>query len=410
MRGEHGALRKVDLRPLASAGFLCVAMTATTLSACAERAPGERSAAAGDGAQPGAGALAAEMSRRPKVEYLNVSDDDRCTECRIELVREVVLGTAEGPGIIEDELGSRAIRDERGRYYLIGNYSRYIKVYSARGAYLTTIGRAGEGPGEYSGIGVIRPVSGDTLYVFDQPLSRYTVLGPSYEVVRTARLAIPPYIELVIVNDSQMVFNSPVHTPDRIGLPLHLLNMQGEVIRSFGSTTGAFSLEVPSADSRAVARAGPDRVWSAYRNQYAVELWDTAGNLLRVIRRNVDWFPPQLKRVERGATPAAPRPGLMDIRQDARGRLWVLTTVADEEWREAVKPGGPHGEQVTDWKRYRDIVIEVLDPVQGRLLASRRAPEEFGGRFVDDERVGGVFTEADGTPFFGVWRLRLVQP
>jgi len=64
--------------------------------------------------------------------------------------------------------------------------AKQIRVFSGAGAHLRTLGRAGEGPGEFAGISWIQR-SNDTLIVYDVGQRRITLLGLDGEVFATIR-------------------------------------------------------------------------------------------------------------------------------------------------------------------------------------------------------------------------------
>jgi hypothetical protein len=252
----------------------------------------------------------------------------------------------------------------------------------------------------------VRVSAGDTVHVFDANNLTHSVFSPSLQFVRSTRLESPPEAEAAALGAGRLVIATPLRTPARVGLPLHLVE-GGRVVRSFGSESGTFRPDIPHFDRRAVAPAGPGRVWSAHKNRYQIELWSTAGRKLREYRRSVDWFPPYL--ATRAVSPDAPPATLLQqVWQDRDGRLWVSMLVADRNWRRAVRPGGPHGYTVADYDGYRDTVIEVIDPERGRVLASRRFP--LGVEFIGEGKLGGVVAGQDDVPYYAVWRMQLVSP
>jgi hypothetical protein len=83
------------------------------------------------------------------------------------------------------------------------------------------------------------------------------------------------------------VMNSTIPTPDRAGLPLHLISPEGQVIRSFGSISGAYRSDIPLHDRRQLTPAGSRAVWSAWALQYVIERWSEGGSLERTLQRRV---------------------------------------------------------------------------------------------------------------------------
>jgi hypothetical protein len=342
---------------------------------------------------------------------VSIKPSPSCRQCTITVRPEVTLGTDSGDGIIEHS-ESRAVRDGRGRYYVIGLYGSTIKVFDPRGKYLTSIGRKGEGPGEYKGIGRVLVGPKDSLFVLDQEARRYTVLDAAYHFVRTVILPLGPETVSVRLASGDFVIALPLRTPERIGQPLHLIGADGHIIRSFGSKTGVYRPDVPYLVRRQLAVADRSYVWSSYLNQYVIELIDVAtGAVTRSMSREVSWFPNWMLPVARGAQSEAPQPLIMDLNQDSNGHLWVLAAVPDPHWREAVAPRkkGDREFSVRDDQLYFDTVIEVIDVKTGTLLATRRVPDALN-QFIGDGLVGTVLEDATGSPRLQVWRVTLNQP
>src|SRR5688572_9128209 len=97
-------------------------------------------------------------------QVINIPAQPSCRGCTIDIRRVALLGQADGPGIIESEV-TRAAVDGRGRFFLFQQYSPRVKVFSAEGRYLTTLGREGRGPGEFRGVSAIVVAAGDTVHL-----------------------------------------------------------------------------------------------------------------------------------------------------------------------------------------------------------------------------------------------------
>lgn len=127
---------------------------------------------------------------------------------------------------------------------------------------------------------------------------------------------------------------------------------------------------------RELAPADNGRFWAAHPNRYWIEEWELEGIRRRIVR-DAAWFPSHPGGF--GFSPdEPPKPMLVDLQVDSRGRLWVLATVADQNWRTALVglPDEAHGGEVRyvpeDINDYLDTVVEVIDPDSGQLLLSSR--------------------------------------
>jgi hypothetical protein len=82
-------------------------------------------------------------------------------------------------------------RNSRGDVF-VADGSREIRVFDRSGALLRRFGGPGGGPGEFSTIQKLQPLSGDTLYALDGFAARATILTEDGAVVRTLWLRSGP--------------------------------------------------------------------------------------------------------------------------------------------------------------------------------------------------------------------------
>lgn len=307
-----------------------------------------------------------------------------------------------------EHIETYAVRDSRGRFVLKAHYPTSLSVFAADGRYVQSFGRAGAGPGEFRGVGSVAVLPGDSLVVFDWGTARFSLFSPEYAYLSSGPLPLAPELPSLALHSGQFVFNSTLASSSTSGQPLHLVNRDGVRERSFGATATGYRPDVPYAMSRAIAEARAGRLWSALRTEYRIDLINpSTGAIERTIRRDAPWFPSGMRPEPRGNEQMAPAPFIFDVREDQSGRLWVLIAVADENWRSALRPpaAGERHTTVIDEQRYRDTVIEVLDPESGRLLASIRLPQHIK-QFISDGLVGTVLEDADGVPRLQTWHLQ----
>lgn len=80
-----------------------------------------------------------------------------------------------------------------------------LDLFDRSGRWLRQIGRPGEGPGEYREIMAVELVAGDSIWIFDPPNSRITVLSPEFNVVRTLPLGLSAEAAVVFPPGSVIV-------------------------------------------------------------------------------------------------------------------------------------------------------------------------------------------------------------
>lgn len=304
-------------------------------------------------------------------------------------------------------------RDSQGRYLIAyPEYGSVIAVFDEEGSYVETFGRSGRGPGEFLWVDKIR-VIGDQIHVFDTPAHRRTVLDLDFRVVETSPLPAQA-IDVEVLSDSLLVVNSSIWSDDRIGYPIHLVDLQGRVRRSVGHLGGESRGTFLTSDLRPLARESHDRFWSIHSTRFVLELWDLEGQNLDRIELERPWLDPYEGVCCTISPEHPPEPRIRQLQRDSEGRLWVLSTVAADEWSEGVVPSddGYDGAQwiVGDYDLFYDTVVEVIDPEAGEVIASGRFDPWFQN-FVDEGLVASYVPHRPGEgPRIRVWELSLQIP
>jgi hypothetical protein len=330
-------------------------------------------------------------------EVVRVPDAPVCASCTIAVERIAVLGDANSE--VPFNVPVAAAVDARGRIYLSMRSSLgQVHVFSSNGDHLATIGRDGEGPGEYRVIEHIF-IRGDSLFIVDARLLRLTVLDEDWQTVSTTRIPTRP-LRATLSHERGLLINAVpanrVPTP-----PVQRLAPDGAVTASYGDPV-IRQLGDPLSATRTITQSGRDTtVWVAYRDRYQLERYSWVGSLLSTIRRVAPWFE------EYRPSSDPPRTVVSDVVLDSLGYLWVLTTVLEDDWRESLERAREDRDPVGVNDRVWDSIVEVIDPRGGAVVARRRLDQHMQ-RF---PAPGVLFSYAEtdvGVPQISLWRLRLI--
>jgi hypothetical protein len=323
------------------------------------------------------------------------------------------LGESAGDGVLADLILS-VTRLADGRFVVYDwNDAPVLKLFDAGGAFLRTVGRAGQGPGEYGrpSLQFLRQSDG-RLVVLDPQLGRTTVLHPhGFGVVSIASL--PPFFSIadVVPNREGTWFLAAISFAESArGQPLHVVRA-ADVLESFGADPPLGPDWDSGVYTRVIAPARAGALWAARRHSYTIEKWDTTGTRLHVIERSVPWFPPIEKPVRVPDHPGhAPTPHIAGIAEDHDGRLWVAVNVPEAHGAELVEPhvrpdgltryhapGGPFSLFCAR--------IEVLDATTGALIADGEAPAAIQSLLGDGFAATPFLV--DGEPRVQIWKLAL---
>ena len=297
------------------------------------------------------------------------------TRCTIELEHVAALSDSFEPGAISVSRSLWVLRDAQGRFFMPGLPLTRILVFDSAGHFHSSIGRAGEGPGEFQRVtGILTTPDGDSVYIADFVLRRLTALTPDLGVARIEHL---PYMPTLMRNDGSFILTGQIQTSDLIGYPIHTMDRGGAILRSFGLDTPQYRPDLPRRLNRLVAPSRDGRIWAAAPGKYILERWNPeTGEREARIPVASSWFR-ESDRLESSAE--RPFPVIVGIWEGPDLLVWVLHRIADDEWR----PPERFDHAPMDYASYNqehDWMIEVIDPLSGRIVASRRFPDYLGYR------------------------------
>lgn len=302
-------------------------------------------------------------------------EDTDCS-CSIALRTVISLSDADHPGLFG--YVPLLARDSRGRWYVSStdDGTRAVGVFGVDGKLDEVLGREGGGPGEFRSIDFIAVGPGDTLWVYDNHLQRRTAFDADHKLVRIDRLPARVY-DVFPVAGGRAVASANVRTPEHIGLPLHMLDPAGRILRSFGPSAAAYWPDLSYAMIQRIA-GGPDgTIWAAPMNDYTVTAYTTTGEKVRSLRRTVPWFRPWHQPA---SSTARPGPYVLSIGFDSDdpALIWVILGVADPDVPEVRTPRmGRRTQEAID--SLYDTIIEAVDVMRGVVVASERFDHRYAG-------------------------------
>ena len=352
---------------------------------------------------------------------LVVRGQPSCRSCSLQVTAGAVVGdTSGGPGELNGNIRNVVI-DRQGHVFVsVFALNELVAQYDRQGTFVRRVGRIGAGPGEYRHPWPIG-VSGDSLLILDPGNSRLTF----HSIASNQSLASAPMIllsrsdDVTRTRDGSLVGNVALETPAEAGLPLHRFSAGGTKVRSFGAKIPSLRPDLRFASMRLLTPGADGGIWASHITSYEMEYYDRSDALTRIVRRDFDRFPPGTGRMVTAQPDGEPpQPKILGIQEDEAGRIWILALIPDERWKEAFgrqrlpprRPGAPQYYGVDDVNRLYDTMIDVLDPEQGKLIASHRVDDAlsgFAGRLVAWSSVVG---NASGIMQAKLWQLSLREP
>lgn len=321
-------------------------------------------------------------------------------DCRIELEHIARITDADHPGILPTPLVWLQ-ETEAGTFVSASLDMTQIAEFSVDGRLVGVIGRSGQGPGEFLRLRTLVPGPGDTLFAPDMGQGRITMLGPDRELAGTLPVPFPPDL---VMPDGLFLFAQQIPRTETIGYPMHLVDREGRVVRSFGTDQPQYRPDLDHILTRKVA-PGPDgTVWAMAPARYLLERWDpTTGEQLQSTRIPSDWFSESIDPTDLAVRPPSRVEGLWE---DEDGLVWTIVRDADVDWERPPRGNETRPMDQQEYDRLFDWVIEVVDPGSGHVLASRRYGETLWYRTPSRILVSPVDTVLTAVAY-DVWKPTL---
>lgn len=335
-----------------------------------------------------------------------------CPDCRFAFDAVAVLGSSDGDGAIRSGPSGIA-RDAQGRFIVaqrVANES--AMVFGPDGGFLTTIGRVGDGPGEYRRIRALSVV-GEALYLYDEQTQRISIVDRDLEFQGSIPLRGGGVWGAVALRPDLHAVNMIVPGGSSTGRAIHLVNGEGEIVRSverFDSRSGD-----PTAHLRHLFRdADGDGFWSVgYFGRVTLRRYSASGELL------TEWSAAPSPGDDLPMTygnPDEDRPPTRQIEAAWHddGLIWVASWIPGPGWRDGLRRTRDdlHGSSFTptDLGLVFDGAVEVFDADSGRLMAARYGDGPAVAEPIGRGIAASLRTDELGWVYLEVLRARLVRP
>jgi len=371
------------------------------------------------------------------------------------LVEELSIGVAEGAEeYMLGEVADIALARD-GSIYVFDRQVPVVRHYDADGKFIRSIGRRGEGPGEYRSTSGIATMRDGRLLLWDTGNWRINVYSASGDVLTqwttpsgTSGSSTATYSRAILVDTAGLVItrktifrgndfrNRPTvwlrFRPD--GTPLDTIHAPppprepGQL--SAISGPASVTLEIPFGPKRIVVMSPLGYLIAGLPDRYAFELHQT-GRPVVSVRRDVK--PQPVSRAERADArreveermrrtdpvwswngPDIPdvKPLYADIQVGLDGRIWVAV-IPEVSTRIGSTSGGggvgPPGSQRPAVKGPpsdppRPALYDVFEP-DGRYLGQVQVPARFSSVMRRGDHVWGIAVDADDVPRIKRYRI-----
>jgi hypothetical protein len=306
-----------------------------------------------------------------------------------------------------------------------------IRWYDADGRFRQRAGGAGGGPGEFQSIRYMRRLAGDSLLVYDGRHRRVTRFASDGSYVRDEAVRqdgeAPPMVSAALV-DGSLLTRTTVEMPPA-STPLYRAQQAFAVqrgdstqpLRQYPGPETALHVDGSGGDIRSIfifrlpfgraayASSGSDRFFIGSSDSYDVDVWNAAGQLVRIIRVDVPIRPVTDEllsayvegEIERRRQ-MADQGSLTFNEAESRQQLRDLRHAPAVPAYSSILGTGDGGLWVNEFKMpgaestaQRWTVFDV----EGRVVGTIDLPDRFTPMHVDEDVLWGVSLDALDVPY-----------
>jgi sugar lactone lactonase YvrE len=316
--------------------------------------------------------------------------------------------------------------DAQGRLYVLDQGNNRVQVLDADGKYLKTIGRQGQGPGEFFMPNTLAFNNQGVLFVGESNTARIQAFNPDGKLGQTVKLSITGMGEISLLKSNQFLMSGSGMgglilrgggvslNDDKAGkLPnlFKVVGQDGKIVREFGKGTDFGDAMVNGrANQISYILDGDENIYVAYPYQNRIEKYAADGRLLWKADRPLS-YATEIKGGG-GEKVTGSRGGGMTVSfkmppmnrcaagtaLDGQGRLWVVTMSRQLRDNETVRTSmqmtvGGAGQSATqknegavDLRNTDAFKLEVYDS-EGVLLGSIPLSIFVDGIYIKGDRL-----------------------
>jgi hypothetical protein len=302
-------------------------------------------------------------------------DTPQCPRCTIRLVHRVTFQTDSRVAALEGL--PVQVAQTRDRKFIVLVPGQLPLVYGSNGKLLTTIGRRGEGPGEYRAPTFVAPLVGDSVLIVDSQLLRGTVLDADFKLSRTIQFPLRPGPVAILEWPSKVAVNGVSFSPELAGFPLHLFDLSGSGARHIAPLQrerGALRASDTPSQLRRLFQGDQTGFWASHVLEYKLARVTVQGATVQEITRRPSWFS-QSSSWSIGS-PTRPPPPFIEGAAIVGDTLWVAIRIARPDWQDAWSgirvplSGEMSRSQVPDRTELYRSRLEVIHRQSGQLISA----------------------------------------
>jgi len=327
----------------------------------------------------------------------------------IELVRTIGDVDTDDENLAFDSPVDMAV-DEAGNIFILDSGNQRIQVFGPDGKYVRTIGRRGQGPGEFASLNSIAVDRKGNFHVLDDAQKRIQVFTPQGEVLKTIPVAKFRLDRIRLLGSGTLVTRGyeifGIQGVSKEKAQPKLVKLLGpglEAIREFGEPFD-YGDEITDriGNSWYFDVDGEDHIYLCFVYQNRVERYSPEGRLLWRADRELNYSTKLIEKGRQEVTANSTRffaPKLNRVTDalaaDEKGRIWVVTRdrqIRKEEEVTIMVSGSVTGGSTrkvvgdTDMRTTDMYKLEVFGP-DGVLLGAIPVTHFVDGIWIHQDRL-----------------------
>ena len=300
------------------------------------------------------------------IEFVHNSGIPLYPDKTVDFVEDLTISSENDKGEILLYFPNRCAVNEEGNIY-IGDYQdSSIKVFDPQGKYLKTIGRKGNGPGEFQSILVLSFLPDGRYLVLDSEQMRISCFSADDQFISSHNFQnsgnnLHMTTSTLYIRGESLTEPGAKKFEFTSRLFVHAYDLSGNKLFSYGEFTarqrgfindpdGIFSYRLPySVYSIFAGDKKNERLYHCLNDKYVIDVYDKNGKIIRKIDRSYEPVPTTAKDMERyidgwGDQPEKTKslvekftkmPGVKTVTErmivDDEGNLWIETNELSEE-------------------------------------------------------------------------------
>lgn len=324
---------------------------------------------------------------------------------RLDFIRRIGDVDTEDENLAFDTPGN-LVEDRQGNIYIADVGNVRIQKFDKNGTYLASLGRKGQGPGEFDSIDSLDIDAKARLWVLDRNQRRLMILTSDGREDRAIRFLKRRLTSLRPMKDGSFLVSESYSTgPEPVSpkILLKRMNEEEEILGEFCLPVDfgeAVTNQSANGISTAIGSDGSPVI--SFHKQNRVEKYSTEGKILWRADRPLNFDTKviekgEYKKTANSASYKGPKMNLCSngVAVDGAGRIWVVTCrrqIKPEEGIFISKSFGPTGliskkvEGNTDLRTTDMFQMDIFDP-EGSLLGSLPVSQFVDGIWIFGDRL-----------------------